>query len=158
MPPRGKPIKFTIPRTRVGHGLSSRQLGNRVLIEASRVETMTSRFFRARITGSQLVDDNKWLYSWQEQLLLGQGYQGWDDRLEGRSGTFDVAPGRNWSEEMNSGSGVQGNGINIDDLPGSFAVRPCPTGKLILMELVRSADGSRLEHWFDYQNPVDGTC
>ena len=114
--------------------------------------------FFAEIIASTDLGGNQWEYAqWKEKQKTGAGHDGWVDKPSGRTHTL-FGPAFNFAEINNSASGIQGNGVDVDNLVGTFALQPVPDGRVVEMTLIRFADQSDFELWFDQDNGVDGDC
>ena len=109
------------------------------------------------ITGSTpLVGDVRWRYDWAEVLYNGLAF---NTRANGLTST---SPGReqaqNLAEIRNDGAAVWGNGIAEASLPDGFMLGPIPIGRVLEMTERLRSDGSAVDYWFDYNNPIIGEC
>lgn len=144
---------------RGGPGTTSSGTGADVVVTPTRPGPFPKRTFFARITDSFEIASNQWAYSWEEVAKTDRGYANWTTKQRGRSGMwFRDDAAFNFAEDMNGFQGVQGSGINVDNLPGTFKPVPCPDGQIVLMTVVRLADGTGYEYWFHFAGNVDGSC
>ncbi len=142
---------IAVKETRGGYGISLSM--NQLL---PRIPKGKGRIFWAEITGNTSLGNNQWTYSFKEVEKTGAGYGGWTDVDNGLTGT-DTA--YNFIEDMNDGLTVEGNGVDLDNLDTAdytFTIQPAPTG--LTVEMYEVFNGTDMEHWFMYENGVDGTC
>jgi len=108
---------------------------------------------------------NRWTYDWAEYRKSGAGHKTWSVMTGGRSGENTAY---NAIENMNTGANahVEGNGIDPANLSSSiatFAMMPATQSastniNMVVMHPVKRSDTGAWEHWFQYENGVDGDC
>tara|TARA_R110000803_G_scaffold43701_4_gene93024 strand:+ start:1988 stop:2518 length:531 start_codon:yes stop_codon:yes gene_type:complete len=166
IPPFQRPIRFTprrlnrvieaVPSIEAGAGLAVERRGSRIsLTKPSITEPPGRATFWGRILASEGDAANRWTYQYEEVVLPGEGYVGWETRLgpTARAGTA-----YNFAEIPNKDDGIQGNGVNVDTLPQGFFVQPIAVGVIVALANVRRAGGQGFEQWFLAMNAVDGIC
>ena len=139
----------------IGHAITLNTRALTAVFQRGEVE------FWARIDSSTALNAapiTKWSYTFTEVQKATLGYGGWATKANGHAGVA-----YNSIEDMNDGAGVQGNGVDVDNLDTAeftFAIQPAPADVIVRMYrvLLTVLDNETPEHWFQYENGVDGEC
>lgn len=140
-------------KTRATAGLQA--IADSGIASGARLPTLsTMTTILAKITGSTLIDPNRWEYDWEEV------------RFDPAEATFPSADAvrtsashgkaLNLIEASNTGIGVEGNGVDMANI-GTFELKPIAGGPVV--ELRGPFGESPNTYWrFAATNAIDGTC
>lgn len=111
----------------------------------------------ARITGSTMLGDNRWAYTWEECRLAPSGAF---EAVSGGLGSASSGEAINLTEASNTDTGVQGNGVDRANLPETFTMMPAPAGIVVELTGPWPRASLPLAPWwiFAYENADDGAC
>jgi hypothetical protein len=144
-------------RVEAGAGLSVVETGQSRAVVLGDGSTARQRRRVVRITDATLFAPNRWRYDWtrlRKDDSASEAAGGWVDADDGETGVaFNL-------READNTDTVWGIGIDPNDLPEGFTLNHAPLTliEVFAVTLFEKVSRGGIEWWFDYPNPLKGTC